>query len=349
MALPSQMSLRRIPDALHLQVRIAYAAAWETLVDTYARQALEFVCEFASRIPALEAMDLFFLVTAVPEPMHEVVRCRALTALDLETLPQPANRPQLTGWRRFRPDLRLEQRRANKRYGERTLELAKMVGARATEAVIITHVENAVDFTRLLKGVMTVNEAADHYLIEFTLPEAMAHMVSQRVRARVAGEELTAQYDELPLPAVEEREPAPQPEPAEPLVVHDEEVRLEIKEAPPPKRAAPALEAIEPAVLKQDPIRLEPTRFEPTRLEPAAQTLPVHKHAPLYPLPPAPAPASAPLPDAASTDGLAAPSEPEAAPEHPDEPDGFPLWPAPAPKPGPPGAPHVGRDPFHKS
>jgi hypothetical protein len=77
-----------------------------------------------------------------------------------------------------------------------------MVGARAAEAVVATHVENAIGLTRLLKGVMTVGQASEHYLREFSLPSSVAQMVSQRVQARVAGEELTAQYDEPLTPPV---------------------------------------------------------------------------------------------------------------------------------------------------
>ena len=87
MTVPSQMSLRRIPEALHLQVRIAYATAWEALIATHTSQAQQFLCEFASRVPVLEGMDLYFRVTAVPEAMQEVVRSRTLTSLELESLP----------------------------------------------------------------------------------------------------------------------------------------------------------------------------------------------------------------------------------------------------------------------
>ena len=51
MTVPSQMSVRRIPDALHLQVRVAYALSWEALIDTHTRQALQFITEFASTDP----------------------------------------------------------------------------------------------------------------------------------------------------------------------------------------------------------------------------------------------------------------------------------------------------------
>jgi hypothetical protein len=199
MTVPSQMSLRRIPEALHLQVRVAYAAAWEALIATHTAEALQFLCEFASRIAVLHAMDLYFQVTAVPEAMQEVVRSRTFTALELESLPPLGQFPALAGWHRFRPDLVIEHQRYRRRYQEKTFELARMVGARAAEAVVATHVENAIGFTRLLKGIMSVGQATDHYLREFGLPASVAQMVSQRVQARVAGEQLTAQYDE-PLP-----------------------------------------------------------------------------------------------------------------------------------------------------
>ena len=87
MTLPSRMSLRRIPAPLHLPVRIAYAAGWEALIGTHTSQALQFVCEFAARLPVLDALDLYFQVVAVPEAMQEVVRTRTLTMLELESLP----------------------------------------------------------------------------------------------------------------------------------------------------------------------------------------------------------------------------------------------------------------------
>lgn len=202
MTVPSQMSLRRIPEALHLQVRIAYATAWEALIATHTSQAQQFLCEFASRVPVLEGMDLYFRVTAVPEAMQEVVRSRTLTSLELESLPALTPMPALIGWQRVRFDLVLEQQRYRRRFSDKTLELARMVGARAAEAIVATHVENAIGLTRLLKGVMPVGQASEHYLREFSLPSGVSQMVSQRVQARVAGEELTAQYDEPPPPPV---------------------------------------------------------------------------------------------------------------------------------------------------
>lgn len=217
MTVPSQMSLRRIPDALHLAVRVAYAASWEALIDTHTRQAVQFVGEFAPRVPVLDGLDLYFRVTAVPEAMHEVVRSRTLTALDLKAIPRQQELPVLTGWSRLRLDLVLEHNRYRRRYHERTLELARMAGARAAEAVVATHVESALELAWLLKGVMGVKAATDHYLREFGLAASMAQMVMQRVQARVAGDELTAQCDDLPPrlePAIMPQAQTTFPEPA---------------------------------------------------------------------------------------------------------------------------------------
>jgi hypothetical protein len=212
MSTPSQMSLRRIPAALHLPVRVAYANAWEALTSTHTSQALQFVCEFASRAPVLRALDLYFDVVAVPEAMQEVVRTRCLTSLELESLPALTPLPVLRGWQLLRLDLLFEQQRYLRRYQDKTLQLARMVGARASEAVIATHVENAIGFCELLRGVLPVEQATDHYLREFSLPSSAAQMVWQRVQARVAGEELTAQYDDPPPPVLDPPEEEAEPE-----------------------------------------------------------------------------------------------------------------------------------------
>ena len=85
--------------------------------------------------------------------------------------------------------------------------------------MVATHVENAIGFCGLLRGVMPVEQATDHYLREFSLSSSAAQMVWQRVQARVAGEELTAQYSDPPPPALEAEHgssprPSRTPEPA---------------------------------------------------------------------------------------------------------------------------------------
>ena len=234
------MSLRRIPEVLHLRVRIGYASAWEALIGTHTSQALQFVCEFASRTPVLRALDLYFEVVAVQAGMQESVRTRTLTSLELESLPPLAAPVPLRGWQVLRIDRFIERQQYRRRFEEKTVQLARMVGARAAEAVIATHVENVISFYELLRGVMPVEQVTDHYLREFSLQSSAAQMVWQRVQARVAGEELTAQYsDPLPPPvspeATEyepEHEPDSDPEPSAHTATYPESLgELEEEEA----------------------------------------------------------------------------------------------------------------------
>jgi hypothetical protein len=209
MSTPSQMSLRRIPEALHLRVRIAYANAWEALIGTHTSQAHQFVYEFASRTPALRALDLYFQVVAVPAGMQESVRTRCLTAIELESLPLLAAPAPLRGRQVLLIGRFIERQQYRRKFEEKTQQLARMVGARAAEAVLATHVENALSLYELLRGVMPVEQVAEHYLREFSLASSNAQMVWQRVQARVAGEELTAQY-------TEDQQPPPEPDTYEP-------------------------------------------------------------------------------------------------------------------------------------
>jgi hypothetical protein len=186
--------MRSIPHALQPRVRIAYAVAWEGVITTHSSQVVEFIHEFASRLPAMDALNLYFRVVAVPEPMQESVRNRALPELDLDCLPPLNPMPALSGWRLLRLDLIIKLIRYRRDYTETTLQLARMVGARAAEAVTATHVSHAIEFARLLSGVMSVERAVAHYVFVFSLSQASALAVLQRVQATLAGQQLAQAY-----------------------------------------------------------------------------------------------------------------------------------------------------------
>ena len=205
--------MRSIPRALEPRVRIAYAVAWEGVITAHANQVLEFILEFANRLPAMAALELYFRVVAVAEPMQEAVRTRALPELDLDTLPSLSPMPTLSGWRLLRFDLVLQMIRYRRDYAETTLQLARMVGARAAEAVTATHVSHAIEFAHLLSGVMPVEKAVEHYVFVFSLSQATAQTVLQRVQATFAGQQLAEVYRH-PAPPLwtEQRRPAPEPD-----------------------------------------------------------------------------------------------------------------------------------------
>lgn len=192
--------MRGIPQDLEARVRIAYAVAWEGVITTHSNQVIEFIHEFASRVPLLDALNLYFRVVAVPEPMEESVRNRALPELDLDCLPALTSLPTISGWRLLRPDLILQMVRYRRDHAETTLHLARMVGARAAEAVTATHVSHAFEFARLLAGAMPVDKAVAHYVFVFSLSQTMAQTVLQRVQATLAGQQLARAYRQAPPP-----------------------------------------------------------------------------------------------------------------------------------------------------
>ena len=150
MPVPSKMSVQRFPAALRPRVRIAYATAWESVIDTHVIQALAFVKEFAPRVSPLLALDLYFDVVPVLEPLVEPIRCRTLVDIDLDSLLPQSPPPRLAGWQRVRLDLHFQHLRDRRRFNERTLELARLAGAKASEELVATHVRNAVAFGSML-------------------------------------------------------------------------------------------------------------------------------------------------------------------------------------------------------
>lgn len=218
MPVPSQMSLKKIPAALHLPMRVAYAAAWRALVDTHATQALRFIGEFAFRVSALRGLELYLEVAGVPEPMREAVWTQTLVSLDLTSLHPPIELRRVRGWRLLRLDLVLDNLRDHRRYEERTVQLARLAGARAAEATIDTHVRNVLAFARLLDGTLPVDQTTELYLAEFMLPQGTAQMVSQRVQAELAAELLRA---ERTAPQPTEWEPEAPGYPAVPEAIAD--------------------------------------------------------------------------------------------------------------------------------
>jgi hypothetical protein len=188
------MPVRQFPRALRTRVRVAYALAWEALLETHAVQACQFIGEFASRLAPLEALELYLSVVPVSEPMQEPVRSRTLAMLELDCLPALVPLPALRGWRVLRLDLVIKLIRYRRAYHERTIELARMVGAGAAEAVTATHVQNAHAFAELVEGCMPVERAVEEYLRAFYLPLGAGQVVMQRVKAAVAGSHLAAEY-----------------------------------------------------------------------------------------------------------------------------------------------------------
>ena len=186
-------SLRQFPESLRPRLLVAYATAREALIETHQVQALQFTREFSHRVPVIDALELYFRVVPVPMAMEDAVVSRTLVLLDLDGFPPVARQPSpFLMLRRFRLDLFLEAFRQRRQADDSTLQLARLAGARAQEALLETHVTNAFAVAGILQEVIWVDEAVGHYIRTQRLPLATAHMVYQRTRARVADRQLAS-------------------------------------------------------------------------------------------------------------------------------------------------------------
>ena len=220
MSITSLASLRQFPEALRPSLHVAYAAAREALVSTHQAQAVRFTEEFSRRMPALQALDLYFQVVPVPQTMVESVVSRALVTLDFDHLPKVAAQPSLlSAMKLLRLDTTLSLVRRRRQQGETTLQLARLAGARAADAVLDTHVLNAAHIAGILHHVVWVDDAVSHYIHTFHLALPTAYMVFQRTRAMMADRNIR----ELMEPAAE---PATAPEPLPALSIGERPVRI---------------------------------------------------------------------------------------------------------------------------
>ena len=220
MSITSLSSLRQFPEALRPQLHVAYAAAREALVSTHQAQAVRFTEEFSRRMPALEALDLYFQVVPVPQTMVESVVSRALVTLDFEHLPQvPAEPSLLSAMKLLRLDTTLSLVRRRRQQGETTVQLARLAGARAADAVLDTHVLNAAGIAGILHHVVWVDDAVSHYIHTFHLPLPTAYMVFQRTRAMMADRNIRELMEPVTAPTL-----VPNPGPA--LTIGERSVRI---------------------------------------------------------------------------------------------------------------------------
>ena len=147
-------------------------------------------------------LAVFDAAAAAPGALAQPIpnTTRTLANLELDCLPPRTPLPVLRGFRLLRLDLVIKLLRYRRAYHEKTLELARMVGAQAAEKITNTHVRNARDFAELMTSLMPVEKAVAAYLRAFYLPLGAGQVVMQRVKAAVAGSHLAMEYSAGPAP-----------------------------------------------------------------------------------------------------------------------------------------------------
>jgi hypothetical protein len=143
MVVPSLIATRRFPDAVRIDLQVAYARAWEALIQTHEQQAVGFVRRLQGRIGAEEALQRYPREVSVPLHMQETVRVRALLALTPEERQAPGS-ASAEAWMMLRPDHLLDALRRRARFVEDTTLAVRLAAAAADEAVAATHVAMAL-------------------------------------------------------------------------------------------------------------------------------------------------------------------------------------------------------------
>jgi hypothetical protein len=200
MAGPARFSTRRLPDTLRSRLEVATALAWEALVETHVDQAHGFVLMLRDRMPLEESLPRYLLELDLGESIASAVRTRVLVRAEpdetvdsdphIDIRPEPDGSPDEEdddgGWRRFRPDVVVRGMRERQKRDDETEGWMKLALARAEEAVIATHVDNAITFAALLDEVLPLDRATQEYIDAVGLSGGRAQTVHQRTMARLA-------------------------------------------------------------------------------------------------------------------------------------------------------------------
>jgi len=206
MAGSARFSARRLPETLRGRLEVTVALAWEALVDTHVDQARIFVYLLRDRMPIEESLPRYLLELDLGESVSIAVRTRVMGSAEPdETIEQepmlgmrasadgaPAGDEDGNRWRRFRPDLMMRGLRERQRRDDETESWIRLALARAEEAVIATHVDNAISFAALLDDMLPPDRATQEYIDAVQLSGGRAQAVHQRTMARLADVHLPA-------------------------------------------------------------------------------------------------------------------------------------------------------------
>ena len=203
MSLPDFPSLTPDSTPTDRRVQVAYARAWEALVETHRAEAAAFVEALAPLVSVDEALDAYFREVPVPLGMRDAVRTGTFLRLDFVALDAPHAEGTPQGWALLHPATLFGLTRRMALATQEARRRAVLATARALVGLAATHRENAIGIASLRAG--APDEGVRHYIRTMDLPAHQAQMVYQQALAAMAVGELA----EAPA-----RAPAAVPEPA---------------------------------------------------------------------------------------------------------------------------------------
>lgn len=208
MPTPRRTPPRGLPENVRRKLEVATAMAWESLVDTHVAEATSFINLLEDRLPLEDALTRYLREMDLADTMGIAIRTRVLLAFET---PLPAEghtaavEPELSvrpegedeeGWRRFMPDNVVRGVRERQKRAEEVERMIMLALARGEEALIRTHVENAISFAALLGGHVSLDRSVQQYLGAVLLTGCRAQVVFQRTMARLADVHLPSRLDQ---------------------------------------------------------------------------------------------------------------------------------------------------------
>lgn len=185
--------VRRLPEPVRRRFQVATAMALEALVDTQTAHAFEFQALLYGRLGFDAALERYLREMRVHEPVTTAVRTRVLVALERAQsgaaptlVPPDDGEPAEEGWRRFSPEALVRGVRERQRKNDETERLVDLALARAEEAVIATHVDNAITFAALLEPHLGLKRAVQEYVAAVGEAGSRGQAIFQRTMARLA-------------------------------------------------------------------------------------------------------------------------------------------------------------------
>ena len=194
---------KNLPRSVQRQIDLTTAVCQERLLSTHVRHVLALVDLVSDQLPFDDALDIYVRILRLTPEQARNVGSRALAELGRRAGAGGAAREGATAYREreAEPVEELESsgqggrsdtmfarlsRRIRGRVKEDLRHRIDLAAARTEDAVLETHVENALTFVKALSDDVSEPEAVDIYLDLMGIPEGVGDVIYNRVLRSIA-------------------------------------------------------------------------------------------------------------------------------------------------------------------
>jgi hypothetical protein len=189
---------KNLSDALRRRTELAIAVAQERLLSTHVDHALRLIELVGPRVPFDNVLGIYTRLLRLNEEEARVITTRALAILGervaggellVSEAPPPEPEPDSADGRGFMTTLR---QRLRGRVNDELRRWVELVAARTEVALLETHVDNALNFVKLMTAEMPFNEAVELYLEALEVRDSVAEVAYFIALSRISDDLLPA-------------------------------------------------------------------------------------------------------------------------------------------------------------